>query len=149
MSGDLKTKLQFGCYHANLPQADGSVERVLCKPLSQADYAEGWEVVLPKRKKKSTIYNWNVNLAQLPPYLWNRCHHSVNEEGKYIYTSVRDGIYSYNVTLTEFDGMMRDLYKEIERSNKNYQRIQELYEQVKQQTSGWLVMRAKKVLLDG
>jgi len=147
MTSDLKQKLQFGCYHATLPQQDGSTLSVLCKPLNQADYAEGWQTILPKRKKKSTVYNWNVNLAQLPPHLWHHCHKHVNNEGEMVYNSVNGCIYRYNVSVTEDDDIMVALRNEMDRTVPNLTNVEYFYDAVKQHTSGWLVMRAKKLLI--
>ena len=141
-------KLQFGCYAVTLPHLNSEEkgEEVVCKPLSQADYAEGWVAVLPKKRANSTVYNWNVNLAQLPPHLWSKCHIKINKEGKEYYHRISDGIYTYNVTKTEHDDVMIMLNKELSSIVPRKTHVQVLYENLKQHTSGWLVMRAKEFL---
>ena len=140
------SKLKFGWYSVSMPHV-GEVEpeTVLCPPLSQNDFADGWQAVLPRKTPKADIYSWNVNLAQLPPHLWHKCH--VNyREGKPYYNRVRDGIYLYNVALTEHDDNMRTLYKELQRPVLNKGYISDLYEMVKEHASGWLLIRARNYL---
>jgi hypothetical protein len=147
MSSEPK-KLQFGCYSVKLPHIniEEQQEEVVCKPLTQADYAEGWVAVLPKKRSNSTIYNWNVNLAQLPPHLWSKCHVKINKEGKPYYHRISDGIYTYNVSMTEYDDSMLQLNKEMSRSVINKDIVRDLYDTIKQHTSGWLVIKAKELL---
>lgn len=151
MSEELKPKLQFGWYSVKMPQCGSQLdeqqpEQVLCKPLSQADYSEGWQAVLPKKRKDSTIYNWNVNLAQLPPHLWHRCHTAYNKEGKEFFKRITDGIYLYSVVKTEHDDTFIALNKELSKPILNSEKVRSLYNLVKDHTSGWLVMRANKYL---
>lgn len=147
------SKLQFGCYNVfcrDRTNENGSLEEtVMCKPLTQNEYADGWQVVLPKPKKRkgeeSVVYNWNVTLAQLPPHLWNRCHLNYRD-GKPNYNRVKDGIYVYNVAYNDFDDMLISLNRELSKVYPNSAMVRELYEQVKTQTSGWLLTRAKNFL---
>lgn len=145
---ELKPKLHFGCYTVKLPKTTvgSEPETVVCKPLSQADYAEGWVAVLPKKTKQSTIYNWNVNFSQLPQHLWHRCHLQYNREGKPYYNRVSDGIYLYNVTMTEYDNTYFELNRELSRCLPSKPKVQELYDTVKEHTTGWLAIRAKQFL---
>ena len=143
-------KLQFGWYQVTLLKinADEPKETVLCKPLNQSDYMEGWQAVLPTKKPKSTVYNWNVNLAQLPPHLWHRCHMKYNKEGKSYYQRINDGIYTYNVSKTEHDDDMFKLYDMMNKSILDKSGINKLYETIKPHVSGWLLMRANKILYE-
>jgi hypothetical protein len=143
---DLKQKLHFGCYSVTLPKYGMEKETIVCKPLSQADYAEGWMAVLPKKTKQSTIYNWNVNFSQLPSHLWHRCHLQYNREGKPYYNRIYDGIYLYNVTITEHDEQYFALNRELSRCVPDKAKVQELYDTVKEHTTGWLAIRAKQFL---
>ena len=114
MASELTQKLHFGCYTVALPKINSTeADTVLCKPLTQSDYMDGWQAVLPKKTPKSTVYNWNVQLSQLPPHLWSRCHEKINNEGKPYYKRIQDNIYLYNVTMTPYDNTMRELYKEL------------------------------------
>ena len=140
------SKLKFGWYSVSMHHiGETEPETVLCPPLSQVDYADGWQAVLPLKKPKSDIYSWNVNLAQLPPHLWQKCH--VNyRNGKPSYNRVRDGIYLYNVALTEHDDNMRALHRELVRPVPDASSVNELYEMVKEHASGWLLIRARNYL---
>ena len=139
-------KLQFGCYNVNVSKEDGSTETILCKPLTQSEYAEGWQAVLPRRTKKSNVYNWNVTLSQLPPHLWSRCHLHLDEDGKEYYNRINDGIYRYNVSTTDYDNEMRELYQQLQRTQPNLSRVRELVEELKYNVSGRLLTRANTVL---
>ena len=143
---ELKPKLHFGCYSVKLQNTTMEPETFVCKPLTQADYAEGWRAVLPKKNKRSTIYNWNVNFSQLPPHLWDRCHLQYNHEGKEYYNRVSDGIYLYNVAITEHDSTFFELNRELSRCLPDKTKVQELYNKVKEHTTGWLALKAKHFL---
>jgi hypothetical protein len=139
-------KLQFGCFNVQVQKDNGTTETVLCKPLTQSEYAEGWQHVLPRRTKKSNIYNWNVTLAQLPPHLWSRCHTRVDEDGKRLYNTISDGIYRYNVSLTDYDDEMRELHQQVRRVNPDLVRVRSLVNELQDNVSGWLLLRAKQLL---
>jgi hypothetical protein len=147
MTSELK-KLQFGCYYVTLAHSnpEEKSEEILCKPLTQSDYAEGWKAVLPKKKQNSTVYNWNVNLAQLPPHLWDKCHLKFNKDGKPYYHRISDNIYTYNVSITDHDTSLFQLNKELCRPCPSSDVVKQLYDEVKQHVSGWLILRAKSFL---
>lgn len=147
MTNELTHKLHFGCYTVTLPKiGEIEPETVVCKPLTQTDYMDGWMAVLPKKTPKSTVYNWNVQLSQLPPHLWSHCHEKINSEGKSYYKRIQDGIYLYNVMMTPHDNMMKELYKELNRDVPNSMKVQTLYDMIKDHTTGWLPMKAKRYL---
>lgn len=144
-----KSKLPFGHYKVKLSKTkeEGS-EDVVCKPLTQEDYANGWQAVLPHSSKgnKQPIHHWSVTLAQLPPHLWNSYRVSYDEDGNEFHPVIRDGIYHYTVTDTEHDETLLELRKELQRGY--YARHDKVKEYVKKLdgVNGWLVIRAKKFL---
>lgn len=147
MTNKLNNKLHFGCYTVTLPKMNEmEPETIVCNPLTQSDYMDGWIAVLPRKKAKSTVYNWNVQLSQLPPHLWSRCYVKINTEGKMYYKRIQDGIYLYNVTMTPYDNIMMELYKELNRILPDNTKVQTLYDTIKDNTSGWLLMSAKRFL---
>jgi len=139
-------KLQFGCFNVKLTNTNGSSETVLCKPLTQSDYADGWQYVLPERTKKSDLHNWNVSLAQLPPHLWNKCRTYYNDEGKECYQKINDNIYVYNVVRTDYDDMMRELHHQLLKIHPDKNAVRSLVNELKDNVSGWLLLRANKTL---
>lgn len=140
-------RLQFGCYYATRRYENGLTEQVLLKPLTQTDYVDGWQCKLPKNVKKNNIYNWNVQLSQLPPHLWNKAKLRMNEDGKYVYNKIRNGIYHYNVSKTDFDNEMRSLYEQVNSSRPNLQYVRELVEVLKREKlTGWLLTRGMRLL---
>jgi hypothetical protein len=139
-------KLQFGCFNVKVRKDNGTTENVLCKPLTQAEYADGWQHVLPRRTKKSNIYNWNVTLAQLPPHLWSRCHTNADEDGKLFNNTISDGIYRYNVSTTDYDNEMRCLYNQLGKLNPDLSQVQYLLNELQDNVSGWLLLRAKQLV---
>ena len=148
MKAELKSqsgKLHFGWYEANVKTTEG-LKKVVCEPLTQSDYAEGWVPVLPQKRTNSTIYNWNVNFAQLPEYLWSRCHLKYNSEGKPYYIKVKDGIYMYTIIQTEYDELFFALQKEMSKPVSDLLVVSNLYSQLHSHTSGWLLIRAKRML---
>ena len=138
-------KLSFGCYYAKQSKIDSPPEKVFCKPLTQGDLMEGWVAVLPKRLKKSTIFNWNVTLSQLPNHLWARLR-SYFKEGKESYRMIKNNIYNYNITMTLQDKLMIELNKELHSVFPNIMKIQDLYRELKPHVGGWLMMRAAQFL---
>ena len=139
-------KLHFGCFNVKLTNMDSSSETVLCKPLTQSDYADGWQYVLPKRTKNSDLHNWNVSLAQLPPHLWKKFRTYYNDDGKECYRKINDGIYVYNVVRTDYDDMMCKLYQHLQKVNPDKNMIRNLINELKDNVSGWLLLRANKMI---
>jgi hypothetical protein len=152
-----KNKLPFGHYKVSLTKVsqqgetsctiEGS-EEVVCKPLTQDDYANGWQAVLPHTSKhsKHPIHHWSVTLAQLPPHLWSKYRIDVDEDGNKFYPVIRDGIYHYTVTETEHDGILVALLQELQRDHKaNKEKVREYVKKL-DGVNGWLIIRAKKFL---
>jgi hypothetical protein len=137
-------KMHFGSYYARQRTLEG-LNRVLCKPLTQAEYMEGWVAVLPPKYAKSTVYNWNVTLAQLPPNLWPRVRQSV-KEGKSYYRPIRNRIYNYSLNMTEQDSLMFELKRELDKNSPNVMRVHNLYRELKPHVTGWLMMRANQFI---
>jgi len=153
-----KTKnLPFGHYKATYSKVSKQsallcnfegFEEVVCKPLSQEDYANSWQVVLPRPSKynKQPIHHWSVSLGQLPPHLWSKYHNQVNKYGSKFNSVIYDNIYHYTVSKTDHDNTLVALRKELQRgynANRNivYKCVKEL-----DGINSWLVIRAVKFL---
>jgi hypothetical protein len=152
-----KTKLPFGHYKVTQSLAsqqselsyniEGS-EDVVCKPLTQEDYANGWQAVLPTagKKSKQPIHHWSVTLAQLPPHLWKKYSTDVDEDGNKFHPVIRDGIYHYTVTDTEHDDELMALHTELHREGVlNKEKIKSYVKHL-DGVNGWLLIRARKFL---
>jgi len=152
-----KNKLPFGHYKvmqtkmAKQSETSYTVEgqeEMVCKPLSQDDYANGWQAVLPRPGKhnKQPVHHWSVTLAQLPPHLWCKYHYDVDEDGEIFYPVIRDGIYHYTVTETEHDETLKALREELQRGYEaNKEKVRKYVKEL-EGVNGWLIIRAKKFL---
>jgi len=138
-----KRKLPFGHYLSKNENDEAVYE---CKPLSQQEYADGWQSVLPKKNIDNAIHHWSVTLAQLPPNLWKK--YRINYEGNKQYNPViRDNIYYYSINESKYDSELKQLYIELSKgreSDKNL--IKTLLEKLENQVTGWLTIRAKNFL---
>jgi hypothetical protein len=127
--------------------------------LTQNDYADGWQQIVPKAKyytKKyvdadgntvsrlySNAYKMKINLAQLPEYLWHRMM-CVNETTH----TVNNGYHHYTVIRTNVDDEIRELAHILKQvvcpSYKD--RVYELLNILKDNdVYGWVVIRAKSL----
>ncbi len=125
--------------------------------LTQNDYADGWQQVVPRAKtytKKfvdsegnqqvkqlSNAYRMKVNLAQLPEYLWNRMQY-YNENTK----TVNNGYHYYIVEATNVDSEIRELANILKQTAlpEFKERVHELLTILKDNdVYGWVVIRAK------
>lgn len=138
-----RKKLPFGHYISK-NENDGTCYE--CKPLSQEEYSDGWQTVLPKNSKNNAIHHWSVTLAQLPPYLWKK--YKVIYEGNKQYNPViKDYIYYYSINESKYDSELKELYIELSKgreADKNV--IKGLLEKLEGQVNGWLTIRAKNFL---
>ncbi len=127
--------------------------------LTQNDYADGWQQVVPKAKHYtkrfintdgdlvsrlySNAHRMKVNLAQLPPYLWHRMQY-VNES---MYT-VNNGYHFYYVERTNVDDEIRELARLLTYTvcPSHKDRVLELLNVLKDNdVYGWVVIKAKSM----
>ena len=147
-----KNKLPFGHYkvkYSKVSEHDSNeIDNVVCKPIGQEDYANSWQVVLPQPSKyyKQPIHHWSVTLAQLPPHLWHKYKEYVNEEGGVYYPVIRDNIYYYTVTKTEYDETLVALRQELRRGYRANKNTVHKYVKELNGINSWLVIRALKFL---
>jgi len=143
-----RRKLPFGHYKVLLKS-----EEVEVKPITQDEYADGWNANLPSINSGNPIHHWSVTLAQLPPNLW--CKYRIEYEGNKPYSPViKNNIYYYSVNKTSHDKELVMLYKELAKGfNSDNNVIRELLSKLevnadstKSNISGWLIIRAKKFL---
>lgn len=152
-----KEKLPFGHYKVNhikvSQQSEFSYniignEIVICKPLTQDDYANGWQAIIPRSSKnnKQPIHHWSVTLAQLPPHLWNVYKKDIRKDSELFNRVIHDGIYYYTITPTDYDEILIALYHEIQCNyNLNKDNIREYVKKLDGLNS-WLIIRANKLL---
>ena len=141
--------LSFGHYKVELSKCIGTelevsivdTEQVVCKPLTQEEYAHGWQTALPKPYKgRQHVHHWSVTLAQLPPHLWPKFYSDTKG------SVIKDNNYHYSVTPTEHDKVLKALYVELSlnRCARN-QVVREYLEQLKG-INGWIIIRAQQHL---
>jgi hypothetical protein len=156
-----KSRLNFGNYKVNVVEGVSQLgltftktceKEFVCKPLTQDEYAEGWQTSLPrpvkgrKGKKSQPVHHWSVSLAQLPPHLWSKYHVNYDEEGNKFYPIIKDNIYHYTVSESEHDKTLFQLKDELEKSfSANKDTIKELLAKL-EGVNGWIITRARKFL---
>ena len=149
--------LPFGHFRLRMPQCTfDSMQNanysndvdIVCKSLTQEDYADGWRTVLPKpRKNKQPVHHWSVTLAQLPPHLWSKIRQPFyNSNGEKTYHVIKDKNYYYSVMPSEFDDTLISLYDELQEPfHFNVDRIREHLDELGNMNS-WLVIRGRKIV---
>jgi hypothetical protein len=134
------------------------VDDVVISPLNQEELADGWRLVLPKSNPSNKQHMFTVQLSQLPEHLWrhvntNRTYKSerVNsndeKESETYYMPISDGIYTYNVKVSEHDHLLFELFNLIASRNPNIEQIRTAIENLEQfRVKGWLMIRARRFL---
>lgn len=149
-----KRKLPFGHFKVQVKNGSSnlgkfvleSFEDVVCKPLTQEELADGWQLVLPKSSKTQPIHHFSVTLAQLPPYLWRYYRKDFQEDGKEFFPIIKDGIYYYSVNQTKYDDVLRELFGLMNKRQPDRNEVKRLLDQLENQVSGWLVIKARNYL---
>lgn len=132
---------------------------VTIQMLTQNDYADGWNQVVPKAKKFikkfvdtegnqqirhfTNAHRMKINLAQLPEHLWHRMQY-FNENTKI----VNNGYHYYIVEATNVDDEIRELVNILNSSfqSEYKERVHELLTILKDNdVYGWVVIRAKSM----
>ena len=120
-------------------------ESYTCKALTQQELSDGWRQKLPKKLKKSIIHSFSIYLSQLPEHLWHKIKRDYNTSNKY--NVIIDNIFSYNIKPSILDDQVKKLYNHVIYNKYNTKEISSLYtELLKQNVSGWLMMRAKTLI---
>jgi len=77
--------------------------------LSDNEYADGWMVKLPKRKKSSEIKTLDISLNELPLHLFPKIDiYNLNEK-----VIIKDHIYTYVINKSDHDNIIYQLYEEL------------------------------------
>jgi hypothetical protein len=159
-----RRKLHFGRYTLAVTKEINKVnvtEQYECDPLTQEQIADGWQTVLPGKNDERPIHHWSVTMAQLPPHLWSKIKFKFNnnkddssygmqlfnEHKRPIYNIIKDKIYFYSINTTEHDDVLIKLYNEVmSTSYANKTNIKNYLEHLDGKITGWLIIRAKKML---
>ena len=139
--------LKHGQFKVRMLTKDNQCEEHIVDPLTQDEYAEGWNLVLPKETKKSTTHHFSVYLSQLPPHLWHAVRLEYDHEGNEHYATIFDKIYNYTVRQSKSDNDVLKLYKLVTQNYPNLQKVEHLHKTLEQQrVRGWVMTRAKSLL---
>jgi hypothetical protein len=139
--------LKHGQFKVKMRTIDNEYEEVVVDPLTQDEYAEGWNLVLPRETKKSTTHHFSVYLSQLPPHLWHTVRTEYTEDGNEQYATIFDNIYHYTVKQAKSDKDVFKLYKLVSQPYPDLNNVEKLYKSLEQQrVKGWLMTRAKYLL---
>ena len=124
--------------------------------LSQEEIADGWQQILPKKYKGEYINPIYITLSELPPHLFHKSiikiylylnNLDIENTTDAIYFTIFDHLFTYNVLKSANYELIYDLYIEINKTNRNRNKIQSLYDECKlHNTIGWLMIVAKKYL---
>jgi hypothetical protein len=149
-----RVKLPFGHYKVNMNCYNDYSQivdtEVVCKPLTQDDYAHGWQTVLPRPRKgrgnisAQPIHHWSVTLAQLPPHLWRKLRTEYDEDGKPFHPVIRDNIYHYTVSASEHDENLHLLNEEIMKGRKADKTIVKDLVNKLDTLNSWLVLQGRR-----
>lgn len=149
-----KRKLPFGHFKVQVKNGISNMgkfvlegmEEVVCKPLTQEELADGWQMNNPKSSRTQPIHHYSVTLAQLPPHLW-RFYRKDFQDGKEVYKIIKAGNYYYSVNETSHDAELIKLYLELMNGyTADNVKIKTLLEKLDKQISGWLINRAHHFL---
>jgi hypothetical protein len=139
--------LKHGQFKVRMLTKDNQYEDHVVDPLSQDDYAEGWNLILPKETKKSTTHHFNIYLSQLPPHLWHALRLEYDEEKNESYSTIYDNIYNYTIKQSKSDADVFKLYNLVIQNYPNLNKVEHLYKTLEQQrVKGWVMIRAKSLL---
>lgn len=139
--------LKHGQFKVQMRTVDNQYEEFVVDPLTQDEYAEGWNLVLPRETKKSTTHHFSIYLSQLPPHLWNAVRLEQDHEGNEHYSTIFDNIYNYTIKQSKSDDDVLKLYKLVTQNYPNLQKVEYLYKTLEQQrVRGWVMTRAKSLL---
>lgn len=129
--------LKVGQFHCVIDNQD-----YIINPLSQDDIASGWQTVLPRVYKHSTIHHFNIYLSQLPPHLWSQYKKFKSVEKPQI--TLHDRIYHYTIKQSKYDDNILALYNEVSRPYPKRAVISEIYNQLdNQKIRGWIMTRSR------
>jgi len=139
--------LKHGQFKVRMLTKDNQYEEHIVDPLTQDEYAEGWNLVLPEETKKSTTHHFSVYLSQLPPHLWHALRLEYDQDGNEHYATIFDKIYNYTVRQSKSDNDVLKLYKLVTQNYPNLQKVEHLHKTLEQQrVRGWVMTRAKSLL---
>jgi len=141
--------LKHGQFKVNLVNDnDKSITEHIVSSLTQEELADGWNLVLPREMKKSTVHHFSVYLSQLPPHLWKylRTERSEQDNSQH-FSTIRDNIYHYSIKSSKYDDDVQKLYNLIVQNVPCKEAISNVYTLLEQQRiKGWVMIRAKKFL---
>ena len=111
---------------------------------TQQEFSEGWRLVVPRLKSKSTLHHFSIYLSQLPPHLWKYLYTSYSDNNKY-YKVIKEGVYHYNVKMSKYDNDIKKMYKAIKKYDN--EKVRTIYNSLeKQHIKGCIMLYAKKML---
>ncbi len=138
-----KSHGEFYVYLKKGTTPDLQYSRFICSPLSQQDLSDGWQLTLPRRTRNNETFHFNVQLSELPPYLWYKLQEDFTNGG---YKTVKDNIYHYTVKKSSMDDMCHQLYKLVHMDNPNRDRIARLVSKLEShKMRGWLLYKAREL----
>lgn len=160
---------KYGSFKVSVKNENNENVTHTVNPLSQQEIGNGWQLVLPKRKRvMKTVHNkdgedvkimktnesfFKINLSQLPPHLFKNLK-KVYKQYNYTHSQVRDNCYVYIVQPTPVDKEIETLFKYILKfehttpilNDEDRRLIRECLDKVNDtDLSGWVITKANRV----
>ncbi len=141
------SSLKHGQFKVQCYNEANELQEYIVNPLTQEELADGWNLVLPRETKDSTIHHFSVYLSQLPPHLWSFLKIVYDQSGGEHYGTIRDNIYHYSIKSSKYDDDIKKLYKLVMQDYPCKDAVSKLHTHLEQQrVKGWVMIRAKKYL---
>jgi hypothetical protein len=159
---------KYGSFDVNIKCENGDVQTHTVNPLTQHEIANDWRLVLPRKKvinklitknndekklRKTNESFFKINLAQLPPHLFNK-YRPVYRKKNFIHYIARDNCYVYIVHPTPVDNEIKklvyylELYK-LSTSNISDEHILDIKKCLtaldENDVKGWVVLKASRL----
>jgi hypothetical protein len=138
---------KLGSFKVQMKNSDNQMlESNVVLPLEQKDYVDGWRQVLPCKKKDSQISHFQITLDKLPPHLWDKVKHEINDN-KY-YAKIRDKIHEYTIKKTDHDSLIFELYDLLKQQSPNIEQVKEVHRKLQEATfkGSWVMIKADQMI---
>ena len=160
---------KYGSFNVTIKCIDNEPQKHTVNPLSQQELGNGWRLVVPKKRnrivtvksdsgenikiRKTNESFFKINLAQLPPYLFNNLK-TIYKKDENVSYRARDRSYVYLVQSTPVDQEIRKLFNYCNKyencvNNLNNEQITEIKECLQklddEEINGWVVSKSKRL----
>lgn len=133
--------------YSEVPESKGGpveMEVTKSKFLTEEEKADGWRQVFPSNMKYRKFLQ--TNLHHLPPHLWEKMKPFYDNKVLVGY-KVKDDAMNFFIHIADTDVISRDLFKEVNSSNLNIDRVKQLVGTLNDRgIESWLTIKANKII---